>query len=69
VDVIEFQTTEAYSNQGLTRAKYSTNRQSKEEKLKVIERNRQSKEEKLKVTERMRPRSFMHSENRKSTWL
>jgi hypothetical protein len=51
--VMEFQTTEAYSNLGLTNAMYNTNKQSNEEKLKVMER--------------MRPRSLMHLEKRKST--
>jgi hypothetical protein len=40
VDVIEFRTTEAYSNLGLTNVKYSTYKQSRGEKLKVIERIR-----------------------------
>jgi hypothetical protein len=53
VDVIEFQTTEAYSNLDLTNVKYSTCKQSREEDLKVVER--------------IRPNSFMHSENMKST--
>jgi hypothetical protein len=55
VDVIEFQTTEAYSNLDLTNVKYSTYKQSNEENLKVMER--------------IRPNSFMHSENMKSTLL
>jgi hypothetical protein len=55
VDVIEFQTTEAYSNLSLTKAVYNESRQSKEENLKVIER--------------IRPKILMHSENRKFTWL
>jgi hypothetical protein len=55
VDVIEFQTTEAYSNLDLTNVKYST--------------YKQSREENLKVTERIMPNSFMHSENMQSTWL
>jgi hypothetical protein len=33
VDVIEFHTTEAYSNLGLTKVKYKTNKHSREEKL------------------------------------
>jgi hypothetical protein len=37
VDVIEFQTTEAYSNLDLTNVKYSTYKQSREENLKVME--------------------------------
>jgi hypothetical protein len=49
---MEFQTTEAYSNLDLTNIKYSTYKQSREEKLKVIGR--------------IRPNSFMHSENNKS---
>jgi hypothetical protein len=48
VDVIEFLTTEAYSNLDLTKVKYSTDKQSKEKNLKVMER--------------IRPNSFMHSE-------
>jgi hypothetical protein len=39
VDVIEFQTTEAYSNLDLTNVKYSTYKQSKEENLKVSNNN------------------------------
>jgi hypothetical protein len=53
VDVIEFQTTEAYSNFDPTNVKYGTCKQSREENLKVMER--------------IRPNSFMHSENMKST--
>jgi hypothetical protein len=52
---MQFQTTEAYSSWGLTIAVYETNKQSNEEKLKVMER--------------IRSRSFMHLEKRKSTWL
>jgi hypothetical protein len=52
-DVTEFQTTEAYSNLDLSKVKYSTYKQSREENLKVMER--------------IRPKSFMHSENIKST--
>jgi hypothetical protein len=37
VDVIEFHTTEAYSNLGLTKVKYKTYKHSREEKMKVIE--------------------------------
>jgi hypothetical protein len=33
VDVIEFHTTEAYSNLGLTKVKYKTYKHSREEKL------------------------------------
>jgi hypothetical protein len=40
VDVIEFQTTEAYSNLDLTNVKYSTYKQSREDNLKVMERIR-----------------------------
>jgi hypothetical protein len=53
VDVIEFQTTEAYSNLDLTNAKYSTYM------------CKQSREGNLKVVDRIRPSSFMHSENMK----
>jgi hypothetical protein len=52
VDVIEFQTTEAYSNLNLTNVKYSIYKQSREENLKVMER--------------IRTNSFMHSENMES---
>jgi hypothetical protein len=55
VDVIEFQTTEAYSNPGLAKVVYNESRQSKEENLNVIEL--------------IRPQILMHSENRKSAWL
>jgi hypothetical protein len=53
VDVIEFQATEEYSNLDLTSVWYSTYKESREENLKVIER--------------IRPSSFIHSENIKST--
>jgi hypothetical protein len=53
VAVMEFQTTEAYSNLGLTNAEYNTNKQSNEEKLKLIER--------------MKPSSLMNLEQRNST--
>jgi hypothetical protein len=53
VDVIEFQTTEAYSNLDLTNVKYST--------------YKQSREENLRARERIRPNSFMQSEIMKST--
>jgi hypothetical protein len=33
VDVIEFYTTEAYSNLGMTKVKYKTHKHSREEKL------------------------------------
>jgi hypothetical protein len=52
VDVIEFQTTEAYSNLDLTNVKYSTYKQSKEENLRVMERIRLNR--------------FKHSENKKT---
>jgi hypothetical protein len=51
--VIEFETSEAYSNLDLTNVKYSTYKQSREEILKVMGR--------------IRPNSFMHSENMRST--
>jgi hypothetical protein len=50
VDTIEFQTTEAYSNLDLTKIKYSTYKHYRERNLKVMER--------------IRPKSFMHSENK-----
>jgi hypothetical protein len=53
VDVMEFQTTQAYSNLDLTNGNYSMYKQSREENLKVMER--------------IRPNSFIHSENIKST--
>jgi hypothetical protein len=55
VDMIEFQTTEAYSVLVLSNVKYSTYKQSREENVKVMER--------------IRPNRFMHSENEKSTCL
>jgi hypothetical protein len=52
VDVIEFQIIEAYSNLDLTKVKYSSYKQSKEDDLKVMER--------------IRSNSYTHSENMKS---
>jgi hypothetical protein len=49
VDVIEFHSTEAYSNLGLTKVKYKTYKHSREEKLLVIEQ--------------IRPKSLINSEN------
>jgi hypothetical protein len=51
VDVIELPTIKAYYNLDLTNVKYSKYKQSREEKLKVVER--------------IRLNSFMHSENKK----
>jgi hypothetical protein len=53
--VVEFQTTERYSNLDPTHVKYSI--------------YKEFKEKNLKITERIRPNSFVHSENMKSTWL
>jgi hypothetical protein len=54
VDLVDMlQTTEAYSNLDVTNVKCSIYKQSREENLKVMER--------------IRPNSFMHSENMKST--
>jgi hypothetical protein len=55
VDMIEFHTSEAYSNLYVTKVKYSTYRKSIEENLNVIER--------------IRPNTFINSENKKSTRL
>jgi hypothetical protein len=52
VGVMEFQMTEAYSSRD-TALVYNTNKQSNEDKLKVMER--------------IRPRSLMQLEKRKST--
>jgi hypothetical protein len=51
VEVIKFQTNEAYSNLDLTDVKYSIYEHSGEETVQVVER--------------IRPNSFKHSENKK----
>jgi hypothetical protein len=55
VDVIEFQTAEAYSSFDLSNVKYN--------------RHKQSRDENLKLMERIRPNSLIRSENKKTNTI